>query len=268
MAGSSRVQEPVSHEDLPPATAWYTRRPGRYRRGRVVAWVRRRRWSTAVLVVIAVAGAGLWIGHYELQAHYRPALKAGENYGIDVSNHQGDIDWDQVASDGKVSFAYIKATEGNDFLDKRFKANWAGAGTVGVDRGAYHFFTLCSPGAEQARNFLSVLPTDPAALPPAVDLEFSSCTARPDQATFQRELTAFVTTVEQAVHRPVVVYTVSSFEQVYPIEPTLTRDRWQRKLFRRPKVDDWTLWQASDRARMDGIDGPVDLDVRHSAATG
>ncbi len=264
MSGSSRVQEPLSHDDLPPAGTWFARRPGRYRRGPVSRRVRRR--LTALGLVIVLVGAGLWIVKNEVLPRYRPSLRAGESYGIDVSNHQGDIDWGRVATGGKVSFAYIKATEGNDFLDKRFGVNWAGAGTAGVSRGAYHFFTLCSPGAEQAANFLRVLPADPAALPPAVDLEFSGCAARPDQATFQKELTAFVTTVEHAVHRPVVVYTVPSFEKAYPIEPALQRDRWQRRLFRRPQVGRWTLWQASDRARVAGIQGPVDLDVSHAAA--
>jgi lysozyme len=208
--------------------------------------------------------AGLWIGKNEVLPRYRPALKAGEKFGIDVSNHQGDIDWNQVAAGGGVKFAYIKATEGNDFLDRRFATNWTKAGTAGVSRGAYHFFTLCSGGAEQARNFLSVLPADPNALPPAVDLEFSSCTQRPDNATVQRELHIFIDEVEHAVRRPVVVYSVPAFEKVYPIEPSLQRERWQRRLFRRPSSDGWTIWQVSDRARVTGVSGPVDLDVQHA----
>jgi lysozyme len=219
----------------------------------------------ALLLVPVLVGAGLWITMEQVLPRYRPSLQAGEKYGIDVSNHQGDINWQRVASGGDVSFAYIKATEGNDFLDRSFSTNWSKAATAGVSRGAYHFFTLCSPGAEQAKNFLSVLPPDPTALPPAVDLEFSNCPQRPDNATVQRELHAFIDTVEHAVRRPVVVYTVPAFEKVYPIDPSLQRERWQRKLFRRPAADSWTVWQVSDRARVAGIHGPVDLDVQRTA---
>jgi lysozyme len=89
--------------------------------------------------------------------------------GIDVSHHQGPINWDEVAGDD-VRFAWIKATEGGDWEDPRFDENWAGAGAAGVPRGAYHFFTLCRPAAEQAAWFLSVAPA--GELPTAVDLEY------------------------------------------------------------------------------------------------
>jgi lysozyme len=214
------------------------------------------------LLLVAIALAAGW---YEVMPRYRPPLQAGERYGIDVSNHQGTIDWIQVANDD-VSFAYIKATEGQDFVDKQFATNWAKSSEAGIPRGAYHFFTLCSSGADQAENFLKVVPTDPTALPPAVDLEFAGCTKRPDNATVQRELSTFMTTVEDRVGKPLVAYVLPAFEKKYPVEQTLQRDRWQRKLFRRPAGDGWTMWQASDRARLNGIDAPVDLDVRRAGA--
>jgi lysozyme len=101
--------------------------------------------------------------------NYRPALVEGERYGLDVSNHQGAIDWERVAGDD-IDFVYIKATEGGDFVDSRFEDNWRGAGAAGLDRGAYHFFTLCRTGADQARNFLDVVPHLEAELPLAIDL--------------------------------------------------------------------------------------------------
>jgi lysozyme len=55
---------------------------------------------------------------------FRPQLDRGETYGIDVSNHQGAIAWDRVAGD-RISFAYVKASEGPDFVDARFADNWA-----------------------------------------------------------------------------------------------------------------------------------------------
>jgi lysozyme len=230
--------------------------------GQGVRW--RRRLVVFVLVtVLAVLGVGF--GRYELLPHYRPSLRSGERYGIDVSNHQGNIDWKRVAA-SHVSFAYIKATEGSDFLDKQFSTNWANARAAGINRGAYHFFTLCSSGAAQAKNFLSVIPADPEALPPAVDLEFSACRARPDNATVQRELRTFLDAVEYRLRRPVIVYILPSFEKVYPIDRTLLRDSWQRRLFRRPAQASWTIWQASDVATVNGIQGPVDLDVQRSSA--
>ncbi len=45
------------------------------------------------------------------------------------------------------------------------------------------------------------------------------------------------------------------------------RERWVRRLFLRPERPDWSIWQVSDRARVDGVDGPVDLNVWRSAPT-
>lgn len=212
----------------------------------------------SLLAVIAVLGV---IGWFEVLPRYRPQLHAGEKYGIDVSNHQGSIEWDQVAGDG-VSLVYMKATEGDDFVDKRFSENWAGAASAGIARGAYHFFTLCSSGAAQAANFLRVLPTDPDALAPAVDLEYSGCAERPDNANFQRELRIFIDLVENKVGKQVMLYAIPSFTKSYPLDPDLqTRDRWVRRLFRRPATDGWAIWQVSDRGRVKGIDEPTDIDV-------
>lgn len=58
--------------------------------------------------------------------------------GIDISNHQGHIDWAAVAAEG-YNFAFIKATEGVNFTDRWFSRNWAEAKAHGLARGAYHF---------------------------------------------------------------------------------------------------------------------------------
>lgn len=155
-----------------------------------------------------VAGVTAWVWFVWLPA-YRPNLREGERYGIDVSRHQGRIDWGRVARDD-ISFAYIKATEGATFVDSRFAENWSNAEAAGLVRGAYPFFTLCADGEAQARNFLRVVPDDPDALPPAVDLELAgNCPARPDPATVERELNAFLTLVERVTARTAISMSVT-----------------------------------------------------------
>ena len=96
-----------------------------------------------------------------------------------MSGHQDVIDWKRVADDG-IAFAYIKATEGGDFVDDRFRENWRNAGTAALDRGAYHFFTLCRPGDEQARNFLAVAhPTPPPSVPPSISSSWAIAAGGP-----------------------------------------------------------------------------------------
>jgi lysozyme len=227
----------------------------------------RQRWLLAAGAAAAIlAATGLW-GWFVWLPGYRPALGQGELYGIDVSAHQGRIDWVEVAGDG-ISFAYIKATEGGDFVDDRLTENWRDAGAAGLRRGAYHFFTLCTPGDQQARNFLDAVPDDPGALPPAVDLEIAgNCSARPDAATVGRELKTFLALVE-APGGTAVLYVGADFESMYPVRSSLPRPLWVRRVLRRPDDDGWVVWQVGGFAHVAGIDGRVDLDVFRTSIEG
>jgi lysozyme len=222
--------------------------------------VRRRRWPYRIGLAVVLLLAVALVLRYLWLPNYRPSLEAGERYGVDVSNHQGRIDWERVADDD-IDFAYIKATEGGDFVDRSFERNWEGADAVGIDRGAYHFFTLCKPGAEQAENFLRTVPSDPE-LPPAVDLELGgNCSARPDQAWIDRELGDFLAGVEEATGERALLYIGPEFEEVYPIKEDLDRPIWHRRFVLRPEGEDWWVWQLQSVADVAGIDGGVDLNV-------
>jgi lysozyme len=130
-----------------------------------------------------------------------------------------------------------------------------------VRRGAYHFFTLCTAGNVQARNFLRTVPDD-AELPPAIDLELKgNCSARPAERAVQRELQTFLEMVEADSQRPVLLYVGDEFEQRYPVRTELDRPLWEPRFLRRPTVDGWVVWQVHGFAKVDGVDGRVDFDV-------
>lgn len=240
---------------------------GSVEHGSVEHGTRRRRWpwvaATLVIVVVGLLAVARWVWF----PHYRPSLGEGDRYGLDVSNHQGEIDWEAVAGDD-IEFVYVKATEGGDFVDARFDANWQGAGAAGLDRGAYHFFTLCRPGIEQARNFLDVVPHEDAELPLAVDLELpGNCSDRPPADDVLAEVDAFVDEVESATGRELVVYVLSDFHDRYPVLDRLDRPRWERRIFLRPGGG-WLLWQFTFDGDVDGISGGVDINVLRGGAGG
>lgn len=216
---------------------------------------------SAVLLLALGLGAGIWFGAVP---HWRPALEDGERYGIDVSAHQDDIDWDAVAADG-IQFAYIKASEGQNWVDEYFEENWSGAQRAGLDYGAYHFFTLCAPGEAQAENFLSVAPPDDDALPPVIDLELSgNCGDRPPAERVAAEVDTFVQLVEEAWDRDLLFYVRPDWDAVYPVRDDLDRRLWDYRFFRRPTDDRWHVWQVNIFAHVNGIDGDVDLDIMRS----
>lgn len=180
--------------------------------------------------------------------------------GIDVSHHQGDIDWQKVAADD-VGFAYIKATEGGDYVDEDFASNLRAARDAGIAVGAYHFFTMCRPGAEQAANFLAQVKTIGSMLPPAGDLEYEgNCAARPDARSVAAELADFLAPVEAAFGRQAVFYLTYGFYDDYAASLP-DRPLWTRWIAWHPADEDWLIWQYHDRGTVKGIEGDVDLNV-------
>jgi lysozyme len=135
---------------------------------------------------------------------------------------------------------------------------------VGIARGAYHFFTLCRPGAEQAANFIATVPVDPAMLPPAVDLEFGgNCSARPEPAKLIAELTAFLRRIEAHYRRPAILYLTREFDAGYDVSRRIPRRLWLRNLGFEPAwgARRWTIWQASSFRSLAGIRGRTDWNV-------
>jgi len=217
--------------------------------------------SRAIGIVAALAALGL--GAFFYAPHWRPSEDRWPVQGIDVSHHQGSIDWAALPSQG-VDFAWIKASEGGDHRDRMFERNWAGARAAGIRRGAYHFFTLCRSGADQAANFTGLVPRDSDALPPAIDLEFlGNCAARPPRDALLRELGTFVAAVEAHSGKRAILYLTREFDDHYRISEGVDRPLWLRSIVFEPRFGarPWTVWQASAFRRLDGIAGGVDWNV-------
>ncbi len=182
--------------------------------------------------------------------------------GVDVSWHQGAIDWRALA-ENDVAFAYIKATEGGDHVDPLFAANWAQAGEAGLYRGAYHFFTLCRPGALQASNFMAVVPPVAVALPPALDLEhMGPCREGPTMTDVIAEARTFMDRVEAHYGVRPIIYTTREFHDAHLSE--LEGERfWIRSLGAQPsfRQTDWVIWQHHNRGHRRGVQGPIDLNA-------
>jgi lysozyme len=223
----------------------------------------RRRWRRIAMGTFAIAATVLAVGIAARAwfLHWQPDRERYPLRGIDVSHHQGAIDWSAVARDD-VAFAYLKASEGGDHRDRRYGENATGARAAGVAAGAYHFFTFCRGGAEQAANFLAAAPASADALPPALDLEFGgNCGRRPDAAAMRAELDAFLAPVEAAYAKPALLYVTPEFFDAYR-DALPPRPLWRRSILHAPDSRAaWTLWQYHNRARVAGIDGPVDLNV-------
>lgn len=221
-------------------------------------------WGIKIAIgLIALFGA-LVLAVYLYALHWHPSDTDHPVQGIDVSHHQDTIDWPKVAAMGEVDFAYIKATEGGDHVDRLFKTNWDGAAKVGIARGAYHFFTLCRSGKDQAANFVTTVPADPKALPPVVDLEYlGNCKERPKITDLHKEIADYLAVVEAHSGKPAMLYLTQEFDETYEVSAGVNRPLWLRSIVSKPSFGAraWAIWQVSQFRHIDGIKGRVDWNV-------
>lgn len=221
------------------------------------------------LALAALAGAALAGAFYAFEEGYLrfnyPSRSEFPIQGIDVSHHQGAIDWKTVKAQG-IDFAFIKATEGENFKDSDFEKNWKSAQEAGITVGAYHYFTFCRSGVDQANNFIATVPVVSfPVLPPVIDLEFGgNCAKEPQKADLFTDLHLFEKRVKAHFGRKPVYYVTREFYRAYLSDGPITNDLWVRNIFFRPHLSEqhrWVFWQYANRGRLQGIDGPVDLNV-------
>jgi lysozyme len=184
--------------------------------------------------------------------------------GIDISHHQGKIDWTELRTE-EIKFVIIKATEGGDYKDPNFESNWTMSHGEQYKTGAYHFYRLCKNGREQAANFIQTVPANEHDLPPTVDLEFGgNCETNKSKQQILAEVREFLDSLETHYHKKPILYATREFYDEYVVGELTEYPLWIRDIFREPKLKDgrpWHLWQFANRGHLRGIKGYVDLNV-------
>lgn len=182
--------------------------------------------------------------------------------GIDISHHQNKIDWDKVKTEN-FTFVFMKATEGGDFKDKRFKENWSNAKRINLEVGAYHFFTFNTKGRKQALNFIETVPNEKNMLPPVIDLEFTGNSKNQlSESELIKELNIFIIELKKHYNKNPILYITYDFYNKYLKKENLNYPIWIRDIFKYPDLDRaWDFWQYSNRGNVQGISTYVDLNV-------
>lgn len=186
-------------------------------------------------------------------------------HGIDISHHQGDIDWDKVSlatyRDRPINFVFMKATEGGDFVDDSFRYNFSTVREHGIVRGAYHFFLPDVPADVQASNFIRQVQLQPGDLPPVLDVEVMG---KGGVEQLQQGVAKWLSIVERHYGVAPIIYASYKFKTNYLNVPPFTHyPYWIAHYY----VEDleykgpWKFWQHTDRGRLDGIGTRVDLNI-------
>ncbi len=195
-----------------------------------------------------------------------PQLPTEKDYpvrGVDVSYYQGEIDWNVLAEDEHVTFAFIKATEGSNHQDERFTENWNNARSAGVYVGAYHFVSFESSGETQADNFISLVPKQANSLPPVLDLELYDENIVPTKEQVKEILDPMIEKLEEYYGVKPIIYTSSNVYLKYVVGSYWGHDLWISNTKCEP-LTNWTFWQYSFNGYLPGLwadDIPIDLNV-------
>ena len=191
--------------------------------------------------------------------------------GIDVSEWQGTIDWREVAKDG-VQFAVIHAGYGRELSqkDKYFERNYAGARAAGIKVGAfwYSYADSVARAEQEARTCLKVLDGKHLDLPVFFDQEYEPGILKLSTKTRTDIVLKFLETIK-AAGRPCGLYSYTDFITTKLQANRLTAyplwiAEYGSKLHYTGKV--WA-WQYTDKGRVAGIKGRVDMDHGYFAQT-
>ncbi len=198
---------------------------------------------------------------------YYGILKNGNSlvlHGIDVSEHQGNIEWSKVKQSDEIDFAILRAGYGREYnqIDKMFEKNYKECKRVGMPCGAYWYSYACSvsEAEREAEVFLSALKGKSFEYPVFFDLEESKAFATGIQNCSDM-VTAFCTELEKAGYFA-GLYISRSPLQTYITDSVAKRfTLWIAEYSGKCNYSgSYGMWQYSSTGRINGINSDVDLD--------
>lgn len=205
-------------------------------------------------------------------------------YGIDLSKHQHEkgkkrfgINWNalRITSLGsgnhgsgtyRISFIYIKSTEGTTVRNKYFHADYRQARAHGFKVGAYHFFSARSAASQQAYYFLKNSRFLSGDLPPVLDLEPDSkqIAQMGGVSGMFNKVRTWLNIVHRATGVKPVLYVGQGFVNKYlPQAPDIKNNYpiWIARYGQyRPDIK-LAFWQLTPYGRVSGVHGEVDINV-------
>lgn len=194
------------------------------------------------------------------------AERPARPYGIDVSNHQGSIDWKAVAASG-CKFAFLKCTEGTTFVDAQYSTNVRGCAEAGIYYSPYHYLLPQFSTAAQVSHFLLHLgPTTRFELQPACDFEEARGKVPSELAAIAG---SFVRGIYNVVGAECILYVNRSWWTMLNLSPDFQHLQiplwiaaWAAGAdLRLSPAKPYTFWQFSSTGTVPGVRGPVDLNL-------
>ncbi len=185
-------------------------------------------------------------------------------HGIDISHYQGEVDWKMLKqthqSQFPIRFVFMKATEGGDFADEKFIANFDSSKVNGFIRGAYHFYNPKTDANKQADFFINTVKLEKGDLPPVLDIEKKGR----NTDKLRADLKTWLERVEKHYGVKPIIYASYKFKTRYLNDSVFNSYPYWIAHYYVDSVEykgDWKFWQHHDAGTLPGIDEQVDLNI-------
>lgn len=220
--------------------------------------------------------------HNQLDAANLNILETGEyqyltdgqvtsHKGIDVSSHQGDIDWNLVAQDG-VEFAFVRAGfrgygTGKLVEDEKFEDNIKGAKAAGVKVGVYFFSQAVNEEEllEEANLVLEKIAPYELDCPVVFDVEKVSGNGRMNELTVEERTNLtrlFCETIANAGYKPMIYHNTEMGALMIDLAALEDYDKWYASYSDQMFYPyEYKIWQYSDKGTVQGIKTAVDMNI-------
>lgn len=189
--------------------------------------------------------------------------------GIDVSYHQGTIDWEKVKNSGQVDFAIIRCGIGMDQTnqdDTQWENNTSECERLEIPYGTflYSYADTVEKARSEAQHVIRLVQGKNLTYPIYYDMEDNSVMNKIDSKTAGEIAQTFLNTLEANGYKNVAVYSSKSL-----FETKLTADIFNRYPRWVAHYNDtcgyqgsYHMWQYTNKGQIDGITGNVDLDYK------
>ena len=228
-------------------------------------------WRILGILFFLLIAAACWIAYdYTLIPPPAPVIKneapdivrhpqSKKAWGIDISHHQGTIDWSKMHGDHRPDFVFLKTTEGTHFTDNRFADYREHLNQLRIPYAGYHFLRFNKNGKDQANYFLKKAQPQKGQLIPVVDIEYQRHLYTDEMA--QRNIDLFMETIRSAIGVYPIVYCEEKYYHKY------LKKKYKGKIilwianYKRSPTTAWDLWQKTDKFNHPSFRKRIDYNI-------
>jgi lysozyme len=188
----------------------------------------------------------------------------GKIFGIDVSQYQGTIDWENleaIEEQFEIKFVVVRATAGSKKVDRNFKKNWRNLLSTVYIQGAYHYYRPDENSTDQANNFIKNVKLRKGHLPPILDIE--KMPKGQSMGKLKEGLQNWLTLVEKQYGVKPIIYTGEKYFEDFLQDDFPNYKFWIANYnpWKEKMEEEYLMWQFTEKAQLHGVNELVDVNV-------